>query len=149
MSQYEWRRRVATCTLSPPLCVSIAGTQLPAECRWTSNVCGPHLSPLLSEDRRSYTLEQCDTKHTHTGTQYCPASDTAALVCFGNDSLGISHRDFFLSVAVAVGWLHLQLAFPKNSAKICVFPFIQIDKKKKRLLKKSFTNKMRKKLNSF
>lgn len=116
--------------------------QIPAECRWTSNVRGPHLSPLLSEDRRSYTLKQRDTKHTHTGTQCSPASDTAALLCFGNDSLGISHgvrkMFFFLTYyrLLLVGWLHLRLAFPKNSAKMCLCLFIQMYKETKNAFKK-------------
>lgn len=59
--------------------------QVPAECRRAYNVSVLHLSPLLSDDRRSYTYKQSDT---HTRCVY--HRQTTEFVCFGNKSLRIS-----------------------------------------------------------
>lgn len=59
--------------------------QVPAECRRAYNVSVLHLSPLLSDDRRSYTYKQSDTR-----TRCVYHHQTTEFVCFGNKSLRIS-----------------------------------------------------------
>lgn len=132
--------------LFPSLCVSSAKTQLPAECRWTSNVSGPHLSPLLSKDRRRYTLKQHDMKHTlahahtHIHTQYSPASDTAALVCFGNRQLkNFSPEKLVRKMLACLSSGYYLVAFTTA--------IVQIDKLPKSPQKMDFANKMREKNN--
>lgn len=133
MSWYVWLAAgnccSACCDVRPFLsfCAPSAKTQLAAaECRWTSNVSGPHLSPLLSKDRRSYTFQQCDTKHarTRTHTHIILASIRYSRICLlwkrqleNCDQENVGWFNFWLSSA-AIGWYQ---QFPSLSKFVFIF----------------------------